>query len=444
MSHTSGGRKTRSSEFVIPENPNPKRVRSATMKPTTIASPAKRATKKETAIKSNLQDIKQLINIPTQNRYNIDDVVTLEDLQHDEEMSELRLGVASSSKENATGKSVGGQERQKKVIVPPIVIYESNISDVQNAMNTAVTSKKFELENMTIGIKVHLTDMADFEAARSYLKGKFNFWNYHSTSTRPRKIVLYGLYDMPIEEIKEYLAEQGVIPTDVKKLMLKSPQYTGQALYLLYFEANTVNISDLRKLKSICHVKVRWEYYKPKAYDQVPQCRNCQMLGHSSVNCNMPARCLVCAGNHNFDGCTHRIQKAQLPENPDRSYIKCSNCAGNHTANYRGCRSRTEYIELQKKIQARRSPRNKVSGFAFRNQEFPDLQDHNRGSSSKAHNQPNLDWRSTVVNNSISNNPIRDDSLTSMFSQMMQSMNAMMNQMSAMMELLVRVLSKSP
>lgn len=57
-----------------------------------------------------------------------------------------------------------------------------------------------------------------------------------------------------------------------------------------------------------------------------PQCFSCQQYGHSSAFCHPETRCVRCGGG-NCEGCN------QLREEP----VKCANCKGTPTANYRGC-----------------------------------------------------------------------------------------------------------
>lgn len=208
-----------------------------------------------------------------------------------------------------------------------------------------------------------------------------NFYSYHTSQTRPRKIVLFGLPKMGADELKLQLAEINITPRDVKPLKLNSARTHGDnAAFLLYFEPNTIKLSDLRKVRHINNIIVRWESFQPKAYDQVPQCRTCQMFGHSSINCNMPPRCVLCAQSHKTEDCERRRQRAELQDIPagqevDRSFVKCANCNLQHTANYRGCASRKEFIDLQKTLNQRRrgGRRQQPESFVYRDAEFPGL-----------------------------------------------------------------------
>lgn len=259
---------------------------------------------------------------------------------------------------------------------PPIVVVNSNASTIQNLLNSALTSRKFEIKLMRIGIKIQLVSKTDFDHASTALKtANLQFYSYHSADTRQKKIVLYGLYDMNKDELVNELKSLGVAPDDVKQLRLRQSLYSydTQAVYLLYFKPNSVKLNELREIRHLFHVAVKWDFYRPKAYNKIPQCRNCQMFGHSSVTCNIASKCLVCAQNHATASCDRRVPKDELrnlesTQGPiDRSYIKCANCGLQHTANYKGCSKRVEYEKAQSSLIQKSSNRRQ---FTSNNRQF--------------------------------------------------------------------------
>ena len=249
------------------------------------------------------------------------------------------------------------QNAQKKAKPPPLVVIGSNVSTVQNRLVQLIQSKKFELKLMRVGIRIQFTSNDDYKTAFDALKEDgFGFYSYHNADTRQIKIVLYGLHSMSMDTLKSELAICDVNPIDIKRLNIKKPTYDDQAVYLLYFKAKSIKLHELRQIRSIAYVSVRWDFYRPSKYNNIPQCRNCQMLGHSSVNCNMPSKCLVCSENHKTQDCEHRVPRSQLDSDTDRSYVKCANCGQPHTANYRGCQKRTAFLEARDAISSKRHP----------------------------------------------------------------------------------------
>ena len=57
-------------------------------------------------------------------------------------------------------------------------------------------------------------------------------------------------------------------------------------------------------------------------------------MSHTAKSCNNKTRCLLCSGPHKKDQCR-------------ADYLKCANCAGEHTANSKEC----EYFSIGKKIE---------------------------------------------------------------------------------------------
>ena len=287
--------------------------------------------------------------------------ITLEDMSTD-------MDTAPNSSITATS--------TRKPRPPPLVVVNFSVSALQHMLNNIITSKKFELKLMRVGIKVQFTTNEDYKKAYNKLKEDgIHFYQYHNAETRQKKVVLYGLHKLELNDLKNELSTCNIYPDDIRQLNIKRPSYDHQAVYLLYFKANSVKLNDLRQVKSIANVIVRWDFYRPTKYNSVPQCRNCQMLGHSSVNCSMPPKCLVCGNGHKTENCEHRIPRAEMNPQIDRSYIKCANCGQQHTANYRGCAKRAAFIEAREAMNAKRHPIRKPTPKPFQMQDkhFPQL-----------------------------------------------------------------------
>lgn len=291
---------------------------------------------------------KLVLTVPTQNQFYINDKSLSEYIE-----SEV------NSTDNIILKRPVTRKLKK---LPPIVIPNGDKQTALNTINSCVTSKNYSIRHMQIGMRIDIPNELEHTATVEALKtAQCKFYTYHSLHTKPKKFVLYGLLDMQLTELRNILQHSGIHPNDVKKLTLKKPRYDGQAVYLLYFNTGSTTLSELRKIKSINHVAIKWDYYHPRKKDSVAQCRNCQQLGHSSINCFMPAKCLVCAENHNTDVCPKRIKKADLLQQQagaatpiEKSYIKCANCDMNHMANYRGCQKRKEFLKAQAKVSHKR------------------------------------------------------------------------------------------
>lgn len=353
------------------------------------------------------------------------------------------------------GEAPQRQPTTRRQRAPPIVIVNSNASAVQTVLNELVPSKKFELKLMKVGIRVNILEHNDFQAAHEGLVQKqMNFYTYHTAETRPLKVVLYGLTDTAIDEVKNSLAAINVSPDEIKKLRLSKPLYDKQAVYLLYFKPGTAKISELRKIKHINQLIVRWEKFHPKKYDKIAQCRNCQNLGHSSINCHLPPKCLVCAGDHKTDDCDKKKSRQELEllkkqeATIDRSFVKCALCDQNHTANYLGCSKRKDFIEVQNRRMRPRANKQRAFNVPLDDyQQFPAPPGGHSVNTGQYFSQPGTSY-AQVLHEPYNNNPQQDvnllSTLVSTLQAMMSGMQAMMNKMTDMMAMFVQQMKQSP
>lgn len=391
------------------------------MKATCVTTPLQT---KATVIQNSLSSI-----LATSNSYNIGDR-PLSDFD-DTEMPNVN-NEQNSRKSNKNKNS-------------PIIITNSNVSAVQNMCNKVIQSKKFEVKLLSIGIRVQVSEKEEHDnLCASLTKEKIGYFKYHTTETRPRKIVLLGLHKMETEELKEILAEKGVHPTEIKTLRVRENQYkyADQTVFLLYFKAGTVKIADLRNIKDINHILVQWAPYSPRSHDKYPQCRNCQMYGHSSINCHMPTYCLVCASNHKTDDCPKKVKRAVLEhqkisgEEIDKSFVKCANCGDNHPASYHGCIARKTYIEIQNKFKKPQRNLGKRTDYIYNQEEFPVLQPQ-RGF------QPSHTNRHNWNNQDVQQSQQQDPSMQQLMMSMMTTFNNLVNKLTMMIEQLARVLDNT-
>lgn len=292
---------------------------------------------------------------------------------------------------------------------------------------------------LTVGIRIHVAEKTEFETLCQYLTSKnINYFKYHTADTRPRKIVLFGLHAMKTEELKATLNDNGIHPEDIRTLKLRENHYSydQQTVYLLYFKPGTVKMSDLRNIKAINQIIVKWAPYTPRSHHKYPQCRNCQMYGHSSINCHMPTRCLVCAADHKTDDCSKKVSRAVLEHKRatgaeiDRSFVKCANCGENHAASFHGCEARKKYTELQEKLRSRSTKqKQRTPHYQLNDLDFPELTRPHTN-----HQMPNS------YSNIAYQHQKQDDTMQKFMMSMMETFNNLINKLSTMIDQLTRSL----
>lgn len=156
---------------------------------------------------------------------------------------------------------------------------------------------------------------------------------YHTFQIKDDK--LYSVYirnmhySTDVNEIQTELESLGhevvrITNVQIKKVINEKKILWKLPLFRIDLKPN-VNNKEIFKLNTLLQYKIVVEY--PRKTNTVAQCKRCQQIGHSQNYCNKSPRCVKCGGNHEFKNC-----------NLSRSdQAKCANCAGPHTANYRGC-----------------------------------------------------------------------------------------------------------
>lgn len=121
---------------------------------------------------------------------------------------------------------------------------------------------------------------------------KQNAYDLKGLASNLREEGVLKLVKDKIPEItKLYTTKTKVInPTDFKTSM-----------YLVII--NRIQLTDVNKIQNIHHTRVTWERHTNSRH--IIQCHYCQRWGHATSNCNMPPKCLKCAGAHR----THTCQK---------------------------------------------------------------------------------------------------------------------------------------
>lgn len=249
--------------------------------------------------------------------------------------------------------------KAKKVRVPPISVVNLTTKQVREVLSiNSFAQTEYHMKATKSGVKLLCLREEGFRSAVSVLKSSnIQFHTFTPAADQPMKIVLSGLSVYDVSELEAELASFGIVPTEVKLFSRKVVGLEESALYLLHFAKGSVRLSELRKVKAIFSTIVNWRYFERKPSDAV-QCHRCQQFGHGMRNCNLLPLCVKCGEKHLSSDCK-LPKKADLQgdRNENRSSIKCANCSGQHTANYRGCPSRKNYLEKLAKIRAeRRNP----------------------------------------------------------------------------------------
>lgn len=227
---------------------------------------------------------------------------------------------------------------------PPIVVktgmsFKAFISEVQTYIKQG-NAINFKCGRGTISIYTSTHD--DFKLVQEKLKNKlYEFHTFSPKEDRVKRLVIKGIScEYTPTEVEDELKKLGLDTLKVSNMF--KAKNTPSNMFLVNFpksvQLNSVMKSS--KFQYICYQKVQWCKYSPTINNSV-QCYRCQRFGHSSSNCNYQQRCIKCTTIHEYGKCPKT----------DEDKPKCTNCQGEHPANYRQCPNFVNYvskIELNK------------------------------------------------------------------------------------------------
>lgn len=141
------------------------------------------------------------------------------------------------------------------------------------------------------------------------------------------------------KEIREALEEAKIPDVTVKNVVKISRKHNPENPHFIVQITQDSVMANLTKTRAILSQRIFWE--KKHAQD-VFQCKNCQRVGHGSINCHLTYRCVKCAETHGPGNC-------KIPANSAKELLKCANCnTTGHVASFRGCPYLLRAIEIRK------------------------------------------------------------------------------------------------
>lgn len=236
---------------------------------------------------------------------------------------------------------------------PPITIINKGTKQTRELMNSAnIPQTAYHMKAVKSGTQLNATDNGTFEAAIVGLQNSnTEFFTFTPSHQQPVRFILSGLTLYDLAELKQELEFNEVRPTELKIFSRKMCGPEESVLYLVYFAKGTIKLSELRKIKTLFSTMVNWRFFSRRPEDAV-QCHRCQQFGHGTRYCNVSPLCVKCGDKHLTADCRLPARTTPSSASSNRSEIRCANCSGNHTANFRGCPTRKSYIkQLQEKRQ---------------------------------------------------------------------------------------------
>lgn len=231
---------------------------------------------------------------------------------------------------------------RKTTHIPPIILdvqKEWTHQNIKDIVSKHANRYHMQYRNGSkVAIMCHTTE--EHQALKEGLrKDEVSFVTYTRKDEKTPKVVIKGLPNTLESELSAELCKIGYPTNLVTKLKSKNGSSQHCPPFLIQL-ATGVDIVKFRQTKYLFNCVITIEKFKPNRL-QGTQCFRCQRFGHSSQNCNLPARCVKCTSSH---------PSADCPKKDRSTPARCCNCQGEHPANYTNCSARVAYLErLQKK-----------------------------------------------------------------------------------------------
>lgn len=229
---------------------------------------------------------------------------------------------------------------------PPIYLREESNRELTKAIEL-ITEGKFYISVIKRGaIKETKIQPLNIDAYRALVNhfdqvGK-HYYTYQLKSQKGLVVMLKGIesYVDP-NDIQAALVEKGFHCKSITNIFNR--EKVPQPLFRLELEPDNKKVKEkhaIFALKYLLHRRITIE--EPRKRTGPVQCVKCQEYGHTKAYCTLRDVCVICGELHNAKACNKKKK--------EESVRKCSNCGGNHTANYRGC---PIYLELKRRINPR-------------------------------------------------------------------------------------------
>lgn len=210
-------------------------------------------------------------------------------------------------------------------VIPPIVIKNiANFSAFKNALTDITSPKGFTCRASSTYLKVIPSSRINYNKIIDYLhETDASFHSYIPRHLRTYRVVIRNLHYSTLNtDIINALNELGHKVKHVYNAKNKSKSPLPLFFVDVLPQDNNIDIHDIT---SLLNTKVKIE--KPHKKRSPPQCHNCQSYGHTKNGCCHKPRCVKCGENHLTEDCSKDCN----------SPAKCALCSGDHTANFKGC-----------------------------------------------------------------------------------------------------------
>lgn len=315
------------------------------------------------------ESMSNITGIPTNNKFQILSTASSTDSQSiiTEVNSNAHITTTTTAITSPVPSTSNAPSQAKSKKPPPIVLttkLPNFFADNQRFRAHLQGNLKIVYSNE--GIKYLCDSEKDFNKLIDIFKyNKYEYYSYSSEKDRPIRVVIRKLPPTITEnEITDELKSLNFSVINVHQWVQNRNSESESyklPLYLVTLE-NNLKSKEIFNLNSIQNLVIKIEAYNPQV--RLRQCYRCQSFGHVLSGCQREPRCVKCGKNHLITNC---------PFKGENFTPKCTNCNGDHTANYRECPVYKKHLELfsQRTLSQKQTPR--VEPPEKNNKEFPSL-----------------------------------------------------------------------
>lgn len=214
----------------------------------------------------------------------------------------------------------------KKIKIPPIYLHNADKLRYQEILADLKENAKSEFTTVHKNnqLRINVTSIEDYRAMTKHFSD--NNLSYHTFKDPENNNLSVIIRNVPVSltetEIKEELDDLKYPIIKVARLYNRSRHPIPLCAVDLSNTQEGKQILSLEKLNySIVEVELR------RKSKEIPQCKRCQLYGHTRNYCQSQPRCVKCTGHHLYNNC---------PKKPGED-PQCCNCLEKHPANHKGC-----------------------------------------------------------------------------------------------------------
>lgn len=282
------------------------------------------------------------------------------------DVTEHEVVNSSNNKKVVKSSGDGGKSTESKQRIPPIKVTNKKISEIRSEVMKIPEIKIVQdmFHPTQYGNYIYAQSVKDYKVIRKFCDdNNYQYVTHPLNDEIIERFCLYGLEQMSHDALQKELYNKEIKPVRVTEIPIRQKRYSEHCIYVLHFmRKQKVQLRDLHQITGLFNTRIRFAPFDDPNKFEPKQCKRCQDYNHGERGCTQDYKCRRCAGKHPTSECEHlpeiecedymddgvtKQKVKDIKAKIDDKYIKCVNCGGPHTANYKGCSKRQEMVKLR-------------------------------------------------------------------------------------------------